>query len=165
METKEFWIEKLNLKSHPEGGYYNEIYASKERITSIDLTHKFQGTRSLATSIFYLLDSESVSKFHKLQSDEIWYYHHGATLHVYTIDNQDILNHYKLGSNAKEGEIFQLILPAGIIFAAEVIDKEAFSIFGCMVTPGFTFEDFELLVREDMLHVYPEYEEIIKRLT
>ncbi len=34
-----------------------------------------------------------------------------------------------------------------------------------MVSPGFEYDDFELFKRQDLSAQYPEYQEIIERLT
>ena len=35
MQDAHYWIMKLNLKEHPEGGYYREVYRSLESIGGI----------------------------------------------------------------------------------------------------------------------------------
>ena len=69
-------IEKLALLPHPEGGYYKETYRSSETI---------DGEQALMTSILFLLTSDSPSHFHRIQSDEHWYFHEGSPLTVHVI--------------------------------------------------------------------------------
>ena len=111
------------------------------------------------------MESSDISKFHRLKSDELWYYHKGSPLTIYIIDNRGILNYYKLGLNIDGDEYPQFIVPKGSIFGAKINDLNSFSLIGCAVFPGFEFEDFELLERKCMLDEYPEYKKIIKELT
>ena len=54
MQKAEFWIEKLNLSPHPEGGFYRETYRSGESYAFTE-TSLFKSPRSYATAIYYLL--------------------------------------------------------------------------------------------------------------
>ena len=81
-----YWIEHLNLLPHPEGGYYREIFSSKEVIKQNSLPHEFNGNRKLYTSIYFLLEGSNVSHFHRIKSDEIWCFHSGSSLEIHTID-------------------------------------------------------------------------------
>ena len=51
------------------------------------------------------------------------------------------------------------------IFGAEVGLANSFSLVGCMVTPGFHFDDFELLSFQDVKAAYPDYDALISKLT
>ena len=64
MNTADYFIKNLNMTPHPEGGFYKEIYASEENITSNDLKVDFEGSRILWTSIYFLLRDVEVSIFH-----------------------------------------------------------------------------------------------------
>jgi predicted cupin superfamily sugar epimerase len=69
---------ELGLLPHPEGGFYKETYRSEEKLENIN--------RSLVTSIYFLLTSENVSRFHRIKSDEHWFFHAGSPLIVHTLD-------------------------------------------------------------------------------
>ncbi len=158
-------VDKLGLIKHPEGGYFKEVYRHPELINSQQLTAGFDGQRNLATSIYFLLTSSDVSRFHRLKSEEIWYYHTGSAVTIYTIDTKGVLKEYKLGLSLEAGETPQIIVPAGSIFGAMVNEKDSFSLVGCMVSPGFDFQDFELLTRTELIRLYPQYEDLINKLT
>jgi len=72
MYTADYFVEKLNMIAHPEGGFYKEIYMSEENITANELKVDFEGSRILWTSIYFLLRDGEVSNFHRLKSDEMW---------------------------------------------------------------------------------------------
>ena len=79
---------QLGLEPHPEGGYYKETFKSTEMITDQELTVQFEGKRKLYTSIYFLLTSNNVSHFHRIKSDEVWYYHAGSPLTIHIIDEK-----------------------------------------------------------------------------
>ncbi len=162
--TAEYWIEALKLQEHPEGGYYRITYESRDAISDRELSVSFEGRRFLATSIYFLLDNGQVSRFHRLIADELWYYHAGNPVNIFCIERDGKLVIKKLGLNLHEGERPQVLVPGGTIFGSAP-DGCGYSLAGCMVTPGFDFEDFELLSREDLLRQYPQYKRIIYRLT
>lgn len=161
----EYWINRLELKKHPEGGYFSEIYRSNTSVSPRNLNWDCEEERASATSIYFLLISGEVSKLHRLKSDEIWYYHAGSSLTITVITPQGSLSRHILGLNLDEKEQPQVIIPAGSIFGASVNESGSYSLVSCMVTPGFDFRDFELLSKEQLIKEYPEYQKIIEELT
>ncbi len=160
-----YWIEKLQLEPHPEGGYFKETYRSGTQISAQCLPEKYSDTRNLATSIYFLLESTQVSGFHRLKSDELWFYQHGDAVQIYMFHDQDDLQIVTLGPDLDQHQNLQVLIPAGTIFGADVIARSGFSLMGCVVTPGFTFHDFELLSRDLLLTRYPHHMELITKLT
>jgi len=162
----DFWIENLNLeKLEPEGGYFRQVYFSRTNLSQDTLGPNYSGDRPLVTSIFYLLRSGQVSRFHRLQSDEIWAFHHGSGLILHQIEQKGNYAEIRLGVYPEKKEAPQFVVKAGTIFGATVIDPDSYSLVGCMVSPGFSFDDFELISREYLLEHYQEYEKIIYQLT
>jgi uncharacterized protein len=157
-ENAEYWIKHLNLIPHPEGGYYKSTYDSDSELEIIG------NKRKLFTSIYFLLRSEDVSHFHRLKSDELWYFHGGSSLSVHVIDEGGDYKEIKLGLNLEAGEVPQFLVPKNSIFGSSVMEEGTFSLVGCMVSPGFDFEDFELFSQDELLEVYPQHEDIIEKL-
>ena len=163
-QDPQYYISKLGLEPHPEGGYFKRTFESQEQITDQELTVDFEGKRMLYTSIYFLLTSNDVSHFHRLQSDELWYYHAGSPLSVHMIDENGEYTEYKLGLDLENGEVPQVLVPKNTIFGSSVKDRETFSLVGCMVSPGFEYQDFELFTQEELLLKYPEHKEIIMKI-
>lgn len=166
--TAQEWVHQLQLESHPEGGYYRETYHASRFIRDEDTYRVYGGDRRTATSIYFLLERHDVSKFHRLKSDELWYFHagHPLTIHIITPDGD--YHTTQLGLDLASGEEPQRIIPANHIFGATVDHAEtrdAYTVVSCMVSPGFDFADFELFERETLLQFYPQHESIITRLT
>ena len=158
-ERINFLIEKLGLKAHPEGGFYSETYRSERRIDTD------AGERDLMTSIYFLLTSENVSKFHRIKSDELWFFHEGSNLTIHTLSE---LGHQRitLGSpSANVNTSFQHLVKAHTIFGSTVDEPNSYALVSCVVAPGFDFKDFELFETKALLHQFSESNEIINKLT
>jgi len=157
------YVKQLGLIKHPEGGYFKEVYRSGEIIRQNHLPKRYKSARNFSTSIYFLLEEKQFSSFHKLKSDELWHFYDGSAVLIYIIDKKGNLSFHKLGK--QEGESFQLTIEKGNWFAAEVENKKSFSLFGCTVSPGFHFEDFELGNRYILINIFPHHKELINRLT
>ncbi|MBE6057859.1 cupin domain-containing protein, partial [Clostridium sp.] len=158
MKDANYFIEKLDMTAHPEGGYYKESFISAENITDSDLTTTFEDKRILWTSIYFLLRNGEVSNFHRLKSDEMWYYHSGSPLTIYMITPEGELITEQLGLDIEKGEKPQVLVPKNYIFGSAMNNK-GYALVGCMVSPGFEFRDFELFERDTLLNLYPKYKE------
>lgn len=164
--SAQYWKNKLDLKPHPEGGFFKEVFRSTYPIMGTD--NRFLGkSRVAGTSIYYLLEAKHFSSFHRIKSDEIWHYYVGESpVAIYVIDGAGLLNNYILGNSLKtEGASFQIVVHAGCWFAAEVLDKISFALVGCTVSPGFEFQDFELADQQTLVTTYPQHTQLIQRLT
>jgi len=75
-----YWIKKLNLIPHPEGGYFKEIYRAQEHIQELP---GFIGKRNISTAIYYLLEQGDFSCFHRIKSDELWHHYEGGAINIY----------------------------------------------------------------------------------
>lgn len=159
-----YLVDKLELLDHPEGGYYKEVYRSNGIIPQSSLKG-FEGERNYCTSIYFLLTSENFSAFHRLKQDEIWHFYQGSPLFVHVIDQEGKYKKYIVGLDIENGEVPQLVVPAGCWFASSVDDLEKYSFVGCTVAPGFDFKDFELAERESLSNEYPQHKDIIHQLT
>ncbi|AWZ48546.1 cupin [Clostridiaceae bacterium 14S0207] len=159
-KNAKYFIKKLDMIKHPEGGYYKESFTSNEIID----VNNGKTKRKLWTSIYFLLQTGEVSHFHKLESDELWYYHGGSSLTIYMIDMEGNFITKKLGLNIDKGEQPQVLVPKGFIFGSAMNNK-GYALVGCMVSPGFDFEDFKLYSRKELLELYPQYTDIIYKLT
>ena len=160
----DYWIEKLELTPHPEGGYYRQTFASKDVIPT-DTLHRFQGKhRKACTLIYYLLKSGQVSKFHRLKSDEIWNFYIGSALIIHVITPDGIYCQKKLGPDFDNHESFQHVVNHGAWFGAGVVAENSFALVGCFVSPGFDFEDFEMGEKSRLLKEFPQHKNAINQL-
>ncbi|MGE0018286.1 MAG: cupin domain-containing protein [Draconibacterium sp.] len=152
-------IEKLELLPHPEGGWYRETYRSAETITN-----KNGAKRNVCTAIYFLLEGKNKSHFHRIESDETWFFHSGETLEILMIyENQ--LKTIRLGNNILKGEIPQFTVPSKTWFAARIETGTGYSLVSCTVAPGFDFADFELAEQEKLSNDFPELKDVIREFT
>lgn len=158
MEAKT-WIEYLELEPHSEGGFFKQTFHSETTMETEE-----ENTRFLYTSIYFLLRSEDRSHFHRLKSDELWYFHAGSPLTIHIITPDGKYEAKKLGLNVEKGEEPQILVPKNTIFGSTVDEPGTFSLVGCMVSPGFDYKDFELFTQQELLDQYPEHESIIRFL-
>ncbi len=132
-------MKPTDLIDHPEGGRFLEVFRSNAVITRPD-----GQTRSALTHIYFSLNKGEVSRFHKVQSDEVWNLYKGNGLNLYTWDGSDAPpQRHELSATSNS---FCHIVPAGIWQAAEPIGDSV--LVGCSVGPGFDFDDFELIAPE-----------------
>lgn len=164
MYPASYWIERLKLQEHPEGGYFNETHRSIESIPASALPERYGGDRRMSTAIYFLITGDRPSKFHRLKSEEIWHFYAGSAVMLHIITGDGRLTHVRLGSDPEAGEVFQGIIHADWWFAAEVLDPSGYALVGCTVAPGFDFADFEM-GGPDLAERYPRHRDIIERLT
>lgn len=148
MDAKAY-IEKLQLEPHPEGGYYRQVFGNDA-----------SGKKDIST-IYYMLTDSDMSAFHRLhEMTEIWYYHAGEPLNIYVIDSDGKLIVHNL---SPDGEM-QVVIHPEQWFAADIPSKEGFCLVGCAVAPAFTFENFELGRKEELLQRFPQHAEVVQKL-
>lgn len=137
MTTAADIIARLELKPHPEGGYYRETFR--------DARTDAQG-RACSTAIYYLLTRGERSRWHRIDAVEVWHYYSGAALTL-RIANEGCAPHaVALGADVAAGERPQAIVPAGAWQAAESTGD--WTLVGCTVAPGFEFAKFELAAKD-----------------
>jgi predicted cupin superfamily sugar epimerase len=155
MISAEDVIRKFDLQRHPEGGYFKEAYRSSEIISREALPSRYNGDRSFSTSIYFLLPSGTVSRLHRIASDEVWHFYLGGPLELLQISPNGKMEKLMLGQDVAAGQKVQHVVPAGYWFGARPADGSAYSFVGCTVAPGFDFADFELADPRDLSRSFP----------
>ncbi len=168
------------VKLEVEGGYYHESYRSDKYVhvggwcdsnprnnvySCTRPGHGRSDVRPVLTLIYYLLDGDQFSAFHKVRYDEIWHFYKGSSVNLYILTHSKKLLNIKLGNDIKNDEQVQFVIKGNTWFGADLNDKSSYSLIGCSVSPGFDFRDFELGERDRLKTMYPQHEHIINRLT
>jgi len=161
----QYWIEKLQLEAHPEGGCFRQTYKADLTLAQAALPSGFTGARAASTAIYFLLEGEKFSAFHRLRSDEVWHFYDGSPLVVHVIEPEGKVSRVLLGRDLDAGQVLQAVVKAGCWFASHVADWSSFALVGCTVAPGFDFADFEMGRRKELMERYPLHAELIERLT
>jgi uncharacterized protein len=118
-------IELLELKPHPEGGYFRETFRDAGE------------GRARSTAIYFLLKGGEVSRWHRIDAAEVWHFYRGAPLEIMIGKDR-----YVLGNDIDKAQVPQLVVPPGAWQMAR--SRGDFTLVGCTVAPGFEFEHFEL---------------------
>ena len=126
-------IRLLDLKPHPEGGFYRETFRDPARSES---------GRAASTAIYFLLEAGQVSHWHRVDAAEIWHFYAGAPLAISVSRTGEDLSRHVLGPDLLEGERPQFVAPAHWWQSAESLGP--WTLVGCTVAPGFEFAHFEL---------------------
>jgi hypothetical protein len=121
-------IAALDLHPHPEGGHYRETWRDTPA----------GGGRGAGTSILFLLRADEVSRWHRVDAAELWLWQAGAPLSLSLSPGGETT----LGPNLGDGSLLQRVVPAFVWQSAR--SKGFWTLVGCVVTPAFRFEGFEL---------------------
>jgi uncharacterized protein len=155
----EYYCRNLELLPHPEGGFYKEVYRCEN-------TFNVNGKeRACSTAIYFLIEKNNFSAFHRIKSDELWHFYAGDALEVIEIHSDGKLRVTAVGSCIGKNEKLLHVVPAGTWFASRVKQGGEFSLAGCTVSPGFDFEDFEMGSREELIRSFPEHSQLIVELS
>lgn len=133
MLTAQELVKKLDLSPHPEGGYYKRTYQNE----------KGPEGRGHATAIYYLLEGGRFNKWHRVDADELWFWHAGTSLTLEVDFKQQGVQSLTLGPNVIAGERPQLLAPAHDWQRAK--SNGDWTLVSCSVSPGFTFDKYELI--------------------
>ncbi|ALO16238.1 hypothetical protein L21SP5_02615 [Salinivirga cyanobacteriivorans] len=164
MKTEEQQIiENLNLKPHPEGGFFRETYRTPIFVAGKNLPESFGGRRNLSTSILFFLPAGNFSAFHRLRQDEVWYFHHGKGPVLHCIYPDNTYKKITLGPGIEHNQYPQFEIPANTLFAAQTIQN--YALVGCLATPGFDFADLDMPPAAQLIKEFPDHQQIIKTLT
>ena len=125
-------IDMLALQPHPEGGWYRETWRAEAA----------PGERAAGTAIYYLLEADQFSHWHRVDAAEIWLWHAGAPLALtMSPDGHDAESHV-LGAELAQGQRPQIVIPKGWWQTAASLGR--FTLASCTVSPGFEFDGFEM---------------------
>jgi len=124
-------IRLLDLKPHPEGGYFCETFRDGEQ----------DGGRARSTAIYYLLKAGDIARWHRVDATEVWHWYDGDPLELRLHDASGSRS-VVLGPGLPEGQVFQAVVPNYCWQSARSLG--AYSLIGCTVAPGFEFSGFEL---------------------
>lgn len=163
--TAQDYIKNLHLTPHPEGGYFREIYRANGIIPKDALPMRYNSGRAYSTTIYYLLESGDFSSLHRLKSDEQWFHIDGSALTIHSIDLNGNYTQHHIGKNLEKGELPHAVILHGHWFGGTVDEPNSYALVGCIVAPGFDFEDFTLAKREDLVKQFPQHESLIRKLT
>ena len=128
-------IDSLDLKPHPEGGWYRETWRAPSA----------PGERGAGTSILFLLEEGQRSHWHRVDASELWIFQAGAPLTLRTApgaEGEGGVVETLLGADPMEGHTLQHVVQPHEWQAAEA--QAGWALVACVVAPAFEFSGFEL---------------------
>lgn len=147
-------IEKLELVPLAgEGGMYRYLYAGQ----------KDAAGRETYSSIYYLLTERSFSHMHRLKTDEIYHYYMGDGLELLLLYPDGRAEIRVLGPGLTEGEVPQLLVPAGVWQGSVVAHNGSCCLAGTTMAPAYVDEDYEHGDCEMLCAEYPAVQAAIRR--
>jgi predicted cupin superfamily sugar epimerase len=125
-------IRSLDLKPHPEGGHFREMFRD---------TRQADGARAASTAIYFLLARGERSHWHRIDVVEVWHFYAGAPLELGIAANgqRELIT---LGNDLAAGQRPQAVVPSQAWQAAQSLGD--WTLVGCTVAPGFEFAKFEM---------------------
>ncbi|MGD2131696.1 MAG: cupin domain-containing protein [Maricaulaceae bacterium] len=126
-------VDRLGLEPHPEGGWFRETFRD---------AHVDEAGRSRATLIYFLLEADKTSAWHKVDATEMWLWHAGAPLELKIAADGGAVETTLLGADLAAGQRPQGVVPAHAWQSARPVG--GWSLVSCAVAPAFAFEGFEM---------------------
>lgn len=158
-------VKRLDLKPHPEGGYFREVYRSDLIVDHPGVPAGNAAQRRAGSLIYFLLADKDFSAFHRVKwTDELWHIYAGGPIELHVIDSESRYRRHLLSTDLTSGQP-TCIVPAGHWQAARLAPGSPWALGGCTVAPGFDYADFEMPPREWLLAKFSAHSGIITELT
>jgi len=133
---------------HPDGPKYVEAHSD---------AHRNSGHWLFLPGVF--------SSFHKVgNNEEFWLIHLGRVL-VHVLDPDGTHHVLRLGTDLAAGERPVVTVPVNYWQAAEIPEGTPFAFGTNVCAPAFSYEEFAIARREDLLRDFPDHAALIMRLT
>ena len=139
------FIARFGMEPHVEGGYFRLL--DDHEATAND--------RHSSGVIYYALTPGEHADFHALDCDEYWLYHAGSTLEVWIYDRQGQLRIERLGLT-EDAQPCVLVRAGELFGARSAAGAEETTLLSCVTVPQFTYDNYRLLRREEMLKEHPD---------
>ena len=154
-------IRQLKLEPHIEGGWFRRIFEASHR-PAIETD---AGARPTLTAIHYLLtDDRPIGHWHLNCSDILHFFHAGAPIDYYLLDETHGLRRATLGPDPDAGH--QLCLPVeGGTWKASHLREGTFGLLSEAVSPGFDYADMTLGRAAELTERFPQHRRLIERFS
>lgn len=154
--TPEDLIAHFGLEPIPrEGGLFRQTWAGPERPDG----------RPEGTAIVALLAAGDFSALHRLPTDEIWHFYRGDPLELLLLAPDGATRTVVLGPDVLDGQHVQFTVPAGTWMGGKVRGAGQWTLFGCTMAPGFTFDGYEHGDAAELTTRYPAVADEIAELS
>lgn len=144
-------VATLGLAPHVEGGYFRELWASRERV----YTHA--GPRPRASTIYYLLTTEApLGRFHRNVSDITHLLHRGGPLVYQLISPEGAWQEVVLGRDHGAGQVLAFTCPGGWWKSSQLLPGAPAGLISEIVAPGFDYADHQIADEALFNRLFPQ---------
>lgn len=155
MLTAQAIIDKLQLEPlEREGGMFRSTYRSPHMI----------GEKHAGNAIYYLLAGKAFSHLHRLPTDEMYHFYLGDPVELLELFPDGTSRKVILGPDLLNGQEVQVVVRAGSWHGSKLVDGGRFALMGTNMSPGFGPGDYEHAQAEELLALYPDQAEMIRKL-
>jgi len=160
--TKEEVVTALGMEPLAgEGGMFKKMFRSDEILPAV-LPGRV-GPHVVYGSILYLLTRDSVSRMHRLPTDEIWHFYGGASCETTVLcpDGTGYVN--RLGSDLLHGEMPTALVPRGCWQGTRIVGDGEWALLGTTMAPDYEDCDYEDGTN-DLITAYPAFADVLPTL-
>jgi predicted cupin superfamily sugar epimerase len=159
--------ELLRLEPHPrEGGWFVQTYAAEEFLPAASFADgRYSTPRRTSTAIYYLLEPDTFSEMHMLQSDEVFHFYAGEAVEMLQLRADTKGSVITLGNDLAAGQRPQVLVERGVWQGSRLLDGGSWALLGCTVSPGFEYEDYSAAGRAELTAKWPSFTAQIRALT
>lgn len=161
-------IQYFDMQQVPqEGPWFALTYSSADVLPQSALPARYDGPRPAGSAIIGLITRTEFSALHRLKTDEMWHYYGGDPIRMLVLHPDGHGEVVVLGADVLGGQKLQYVVPSGSWQGAlpSGTGADSYAIFGDTLAPAFGYSDFEMGYRSELQQRYPQYAELITRLT
>lgn len=164
--TSDDIIQQFNLEPLPvEGGLFGRHYAASEFIPQHALPPRYNHAKRFASAICYMHTPQTRSLLHRLKTDEIYHFYHGAPVSLVLLYNDGSHRVIVLGQDYPAGQLPFYVVPRGMWQGSCLANPDGWALMGATLAPAYDDDDFELGERATLSAQYPDARAWIERLT
>ena len=161
-------IKYFNMQQVPqEGPWFTLTYSSADVLPQSALPARYDGSRAAGSAIIALITRSEFSAMHRLKTDEMWHYYGGDPLKMLVLHPDGHGEVVVLGPDVLGGQKLQYVVPQDSWQGSLPMGNtpDTYSIIGNTLAPAFSYSDFEMGYRGELQQRYPQYREMIAKLT
>jgi hypothetical protein len=140
-----------------EGGWFRQTWRS-----TATMAGKPAGTAILA---LFCDGPDGFSAMHRLPTTEIWHFCGGDPFLLLLLHADGTSQQVVLGPDLSRGHEVQVPVPPGTWMGGQVTTGGRYALVGCTMAPGFTSNDLEPGMADELIAAYPDRSEEIAGLT
>jgi len=148
-----------------EGGFYRRTAESTLMIPSDAQPLPEMGSRRTWSSILALFTPDECSALHRLRGDELWCFNAGDPLEALRLYPDGRGEWTMIGLDPTRNQSPQDIVSANVWQGARLAAGGRWALVSCVAVPEFSWSDFEIGSREELVSQYAAWKDDIVALT